>query len=181
LQLGFSKPCDVFISYTSQKDEFGRVSGFRKHLENELQGAAGNRKVAVFQDKDYLGAGDRYPEILSENICSATVLLILLSPGWLKDSKWCLREYDIFMQSKASDLNKTVATVHWTVAPVLWYKMDGIEFSAEQQALLKQLKDNYEWINWVDLKYMNWERTENSEILNKATGDLAERLRRYVR
>jgi hypothetical protein len=59
--------------------------------------------------------------------------------------------------------------------------MDGIEFSVEQQTILKQLKDNYEWINWVDLKYMNWERTENSEILNKATGDLAERLRRYVR
>jgi TIR domain len=167
-------PCAVFISYTSQKDEFGRVSGFRKHLENELQGAAGNRKVVVFQDTDYLGGGDSYPEILSENIRSATVFLILLSPGWLKDSEWCLREYDIFMQSKASYPNKTVA-------PVLWYKMDGIEFSVEQQALLKQLKDNYEWTNWIDLKYMNWEKTENSEILNKATGDLAERLRRHIR
>lgn len=59
--------------------------------------------------------------------------------------------------------------------------MDGIEFSVEHQTLLKQLKDNYEWTNWFDLKYMNWERTEKSEILNKATGDLAERLRRYVR
>jgi TIR domain len=90
------------LSATSvRKTYLVRVSDFRIHLENELRGTTGKRELVVFQDKDKLGAGDVYPEVLAENVRAAKVLIILLSPGWLAGSRWCIHEYNIFKKSMA--------------------------------------------------------------------------------
>jgi TIR domain-containing protein len=161
-------PCDVFISYVSDKDMWGRVSAFRIHLENELRGVTGNRELVVFQDKNNLSAGDVYPEVLAENVRAAKVLLILLSPGWLAGSRWCIHEYNIFKQSMALGTKKTVA-------PVVWYNVDDLNLLPDQQATLKELRDTYQWTHWEDLKVLNWD----SETLNRETGKLAIQLKRY--
>lgn len=72
--------CDVFMSYTSVKDLFGVVGEFRDHLENELRKTTGNVSLTVFQDKREFHGGDKWQEILSAELASAKLLLILLSP-----------------------------------------------------------------------------------------------------
>src|SRR5262249_21862540 len=161
-------PCDVFISYVSDKDLFCSVSDFRIHLENELRGVTGNRELVVFQDKNNLRAGDVYPEVLAENVRAAKVLLILLSPGWLAGSRWCIHEYNIFKQSMALSSKKTVA-------PVVWYNVDGLNLLPDQQATLKELRDTYQWTHWEALIHENWD----SEKLKRATGELAIDLKSY--
>ena len=142
---------DVFISYTRERDQFGRVQLFRNHLENELRGATGKGNLTVFQDTQDLGGGDNYPIELEDQLKTAKIFLIILSPGWL-NSDWCGLEYDKFRQSMTVDPKKTIL-------PLLWYSVAGLKFTGKQQERLTEIHNTYEWVNWIELKYENWDST----------------------
>jgi hypothetical protein len=162
--------CDVFISYTRQKDDYNAVTNFRGHLEHELRGTTGRRDLNVFQDKNFLDPGAPWPEELRDNVVSARLFLILLSPGWLV-SAWCGREYSIFKQSMTEDAKKAVV-------PVLWYGVEDLTtLEPNQQDLLTELR-KYNWTDWRVLRLLNYESRE-SEKLNIATCNLAMGLRRH--
>jgi TIR domain len=143
------------------------VSAFRTHLENELKGTTGRRNLSVYLDSVNLSPGDIYPEELKANIRAARILIVLVSPGWLV-SKWCGDEYNLFVQSMQNDPKKTVV-------PILWYDVKGLNIEPDKQQLLNEISNKYEWADWRTLKYATWDQ----EALNRAAGDLAERLKRY--
>jgi hypothetical protein len=67
--------CDIFLSYSDPKDLFGAVSEFRDHLENQVQQNTG-KKLTVFQDKRDIHGGDKWANILSNELVSAKLLII---------------------------------------------------------------------------------------------------------
>jgi len=108
--------CDVFMSYTSVKDMWGAVENFRDHLEIELRKKTGNVSLTVFQDKRNFRGGDRWEQILTEELTSARLLLVLLSPSWLR-SEWCLREYKLFLAAERD------GAMSRPVVPLIWDKV----------------------------------------------------------
>jgi hypothetical protein len=153
--------CDVFMSYTNIKDLYGVVGQFRDHLEHELRQKTGNVSLTVFQDKRDIHASDRWEQVLTEAITSARLLLVLLSPSWLR-SKWCRREFELFLPERRP------------VVPLIWDKVSDSDYEnrPEEAKVLAQLR-TYQILAWDDLKYEDWK----SPAPNKAAGKLAEELK----
>ncbi|MGC2110723.1 MAG: toll/interleukin-1 receptor domain-containing protein [Candidatus Korobacteraceae bacterium] len=157
--------CEVFMSYTSVKDLFGAVGEFRDHLENELRKKTGNISLTVFQDKRGLHGGDKWEAILTDEIASAKLLLILLSPTWLR-SEWCRKEYRLYVSGS------TGVSTSRTVVPLVWDKIsDTAAETEEEKSILAELKDR-QILTWDSLQYEDWK----SPAPNKAAGMLAEEL-----
>lgn len=161
--------CEIFMSYTSVKDLYGAVDEFRDHLQTELRKKTGDVSLAVFQDKRDIHGGDKWAEILSAEIASAKLLLVLLSPTWLR-SEWCRREYRLFVSSG------TNASTDRPVVPLVWDRVSEDDAKTpEQRSLLAELK-NYQMLTWNELQYEDWKSPEP----NKAAGRLAEELKRRM-
>ena len=88
-------PYDIFMSYTHEKDAYGAVRVFHEHLEHELYKKSGVI-TTVFRDKRDVPPGEEWRIFISEQLKSAKMLLILLSPTWLT-SEECAPEYNEFL------------------------------------------------------------------------------------
>jgi hypothetical protein len=159
--------CDVFLSYTNIKDLYGAVEKFRDHLEFELRTKTGNLSLTVFQDKRGIRGGDKWEQVLTEELKSARLLLVLLSPSWL-GSKWCRREYELFSAPERD------GAMSRPVVPLIWDKVTEVDYAetSEEAKVLKQLLI-YQALTWDELKYEDWA----SPAPNKAAGRLAEELK----
>jgi hypothetical protein len=157
--------CDVFMSYTSLKDLGGAVSAFRDHLEIELRKKTGDVSLKVFQDKRSIHGGDKWEQVLVDELASAQLLLVLLSPTWLR-SEWCKREYQLF--SAAPSLNQAARPI----VPLVWDKVSETHARTEEEKrLLADILTNQVLV-WDDLQYEDWA----SPVANRAAGKLAEEL-----
>jgi hypothetical protein len=154
------------MSYTGIKDQYGAVSKFREHLEKELREATGNRSLTVFQDNVRIQGGDKWEETLDAELASARLLLVLLSPTWLK-SAWCRKEYRLFASGSSG------SPTGRPVVPVIWQEISDEDAETEEQRkLLAELK-SYQMFTWGDLRYEAWD----SAAPNKAAGRLAVQLK----
>jgi hypothetical protein len=160
--------CDIFLSYTGLKDVFGAVSDFRDHLENQVQRKTG-KILTVFQDKRDIHGGDKWADILSDELDSAKLLVILLSPTWL-NSKWCRKEYTLFCKSGSSQPLRPIL-------PVMWDKIlnHHAEKGSEANAIFSKLKA-YQIRDWTEFSEADW----RSPDTNKAAGKLAEEIDRLL-
>jgi cobaltochelatase CobT len=157
--------CDVFMSYTHVKDLFGVVGTFREHLENELRQKTGNAQLVVFQDTRGIHGGDKWEQILTAELHSAKLLLVLLSPTWIR-SEWCRREYRLFTRGG------TGARQDRPVVPLLWDEVsDAHALTLEERDVLSELK-GYQMLRWEELRYEDW----SSPAPNSAAGKLAKEL-----
>lgn len=153
-------PNDVFLSYTHVKDQYDAVSKFREHLENELRKKTGNVALTLFQDKSGIRGGDNWEEKLRSELESARVLIILLSPTWLK-SAWCRREYEIYNDSSSSKSSRPVV-------PILWDPIDEKDLDLKECTVYRGLRE-LQIVEWDELQYENWSEAK----LMKATSRLA--------
>jgi hypothetical protein len=90
-------PCDVFLSYSRLKVMMDpkAVPAFRKHLQHALWTTTGDVGLTVFLDTADILAGDDWKNRLGSELESARVLIVLLSPPWLK-RKRCHEEYELY-------------------------------------------------------------------------------------
>jgi hypothetical protein len=155
------------MSYTSVKDMWGAVENFRDHLEIELRKKTGNVSLTVFQDKRNIRGGDKWEQILTEELTSARLLLVLLSPSWLR-SEWCLREYKLFLAAERD------GAMSRPVVPLIWDKVTESDYAktSEEAKVLAQLR-TYQVLTWDELQYGDWASPEP----NRAAGKLAEELK----
>jgi hypothetical protein len=160
--------CDIFLSYTDLKDLFGAVSEFRDHLENQVQRKTG-KKLTVFQDKRGIHGGDKWDNILNNELSSARLLIILLSPTWLR-SEWCRKEYTLFCRSGDAQLLRPVL-------PLMWDEIlaHHIEKGSEADSIYSELKE-YQILDWTGFSDADW----RSPDTNKAAGKLAEEIDRLL-
>jgi hypothetical protein len=153
--------CDIFLSYVTSKDQFNAISEFRVHIEHHVRRKTGKR-LTVFQDKHFLRGGDKWANVLSDELVSAKLLIILLSPGWL-NSEWCRREYTLFCKSGSSR----------PIFPLLWDRVldRHVEKGSEADAIFSELK-TYQVRDWTRFSDADWQLAET----NVAAGKLAEEI-----
>jgi hypothetical protein len=154
--------CDIFLSYADPKDLFGTVSEFRCHLENQVQQKTG-KKLTVFQDKRDIHGGKEWANVLSNELISAKLLIILLSPLWL-NSPWCRKEYTIFCESHSRP--RKIFPLRWT--EILDRHIEG----SEADAIFSELK-TYQIRDWTKFaEAADW----RSPSPNIAVGGLAKEI-----
>ena len=157
--------CTVFVSYSNIKDMYGAVTKFCSHLEFELRQKLGDVDLIVFQDKRDIHGGDKWQDILESELASASLLLILLSPTWLR-REWCRREYALFKASMTSGKRKHVVPLVWDAVE------DSDAKTQEERHLLAELR-SYQSLVWDELRYADWASPEP----NQAAGRLAKELK----
>ena len=87
-------PMRAFISYKrTGKVLDKKVTEFHDLLQSELKQL--EPQASVFLDTQNMGAGDVFPDVLQGEVESSDVLIVLLSPAWLR-SDWCRKEYELF-------------------------------------------------------------------------------------
>lgn len=162
--------CDIFLSYTRLKDFRGTVADFVAHLQRETQKKTGRIDLRVFLDTQYLPPGAEWSTSIDTELAGARMLLILLSPTWIR-SPWCRREFTTF-----SAQSRTLGLVR-PVVPVLWddVSIDDCETDEERTVLWSVLE--HQAVPWGDLQYETWA----SERLRKEVGNLATRLKPYLK
>jgi hypothetical protein len=162
--------CDVFLSYTRVKDEYGAVEHFRDHLEVELRKKTGDVALTIFQDTRVIHGGDRWQEILLRQLADARLLLVLLSPTWIR-SPWCRREYEEFCKPSAH--RSTIRPI----VPIMWDTVEDADAtSPDEEKTLGELRA-HQVLAWGDLQYRAW----TSPKLNRSAGKLAEEIKRKLR
>jgi hypothetical protein len=104
---------DIFISYThrdnkslnkKQKEGEGWISRFHHCLDIRLGELLG-RDPIIWRDVKLEG-NDKFDEEITANLRKAKVILIVISPGYLK-SQWCMKELCEFLKAaeSSSELN----------------------------------------------------------------------------
>jgi hypothetical protein len=151
----------IFMSYTREKDKFMAVSRFKDRLEMELHLI--DPESVLLQDKSFIGAGDHYPERLEQECKSADVLLVHLSPAWLK-REWCRHEFNLFTSDckDAARLHRVLPLLEVTT-PLL-----SLESSDPIAAALAR-------IEYVDIRELRHETYENPRKL-RYVADVAARI-----
>jgi hypothetical protein len=156
----------VFVSYTREKDQFDEVvSTFRERLEAELR--LRDESATVFQDKSVIASGDNFPEVLATHLACSDVLVVLLSPAWLK-SKWCQREFELFVTAEAGRGRPP------RILPLLWVSTSLSQPQPDDpiaNQIAKQLQP-LQYSNWRDLRKRDWK----SEALKNEVDLLADRI-----
>ncbi|SRR5579871_114111 len=156
-------PYRVFLSYTRLKDDFGAVSAFRNHLENELRRKTGDKTLTVFQDTVEIGSGERFAERLRAELDAAHILIVLLSPTWLK-SDWCRSEYDIYRNSNPTPR---------PIVPILWDLVEPSRLNEDERDVYHDLVTNVQMAVWDRLQYQSWQDPQLLEATSKLAKDTA--------
>jgi tRNA(Arg) A34 adenosine deaminase TadA len=151
-------PCDVFMSYTRLKDIDGKVTDLRAHLEERLSDET-KRDIRIFQDTQ-IEAGAPWKAVLRDEIRSAKIFLLLLSPNWL-NSQYCNIEFQLALSGDK-----------WIV-PLLWEQTSN-DLSQNQKEILSQVSerqiliaDRFRDANWAKL----------NETRDEALGKLVQALK----
>jgi hypothetical protein len=128
------------------------------------------KKLTVFQDKRDIHGGDKWADILTNELDSAKLLIILLSPTWL-NRKWCRKEYTLFCKSGSSQALRPIF-------PLLWDEVldHHIEKGSEADAIYSELKAHQirDWTTFSEAA--DW----RSPDPNKAVGKLAQEIDRLL-
>ena len=162
--------CDIFVSYTRLKDFRGTVADFVAHLQRETQKKTGRTTLSVFIDTKYIIPGAKWTESIDSELADAHMLLILLSPTWIR-SEWSRKEFMAFVGHSSKQVRAR------PIVPLIWddVSQDDCETDEERQILSSVLE--YQAVPWGNLQYKTWE----SEQLREAIGGLASRLKPYLK
>jgi hypothetical protein len=156
-------PIRAFISYKrsgQMLDE--RVAHFHALLESELGYI--DSQSSVFLDTEKMGPGDVFPEVLKEQVESADVLIVLLSPAWLQ-SDWCRKEYSLF-SAKEQAQNHTPR-----VLPVLWVKTPQLDNPAGDD-----ITEALSRVNYQEFEHLR-HRHHDDEKYSQKIAHLAQRVK----
>ena len=160
-------PYDIFMSYTHVKDFNRAVSLFIKQLEPELYKKSG-KIITVFHDTRDIPPGDDWRSFLSEQLKSAKMLLILLSPTWLT-SKECLLEYKGFKDSMDQEPGKK------KVVALIWDEPKNASLDDSQAALFSEIR-RYQTLDWASHQYDNFTTPEQQAAMGELAGKLVAEL-----
>ena len=156
---------DIFLSYTSIKDIEGLVKEFHKHLENEVKQKTGDVNNTIFFDQEEIKGGDKWKEILFEELKSARLLIILLSPTWL-NSEWCQWEYEKFKEIEGRP-----------IYPILWDEVYTENINSEKgKGIYKDLGDIQIGADWTKFKYKPWSKKKPWAELERIAKEINKKL-----
>ena len=164
-------PSDAFVSYTRLKDQFKSVTKFVERLQNQLRRKSGNVLFSVFQDRSHISPGEKWPDKLAAEVQAAKVLVVLLSPTWIK-STWCKAEYSLFTKVKQPRQKKRI------IVPLLWDSFPPahlLPLDDEESRILAELRKIH-YADWSTLQYDTWSATRPNKALSALAESIIKRL-----
>ncbi len=120
-------PYSVFTSY-ARRDAAGKpFAKFVAELKDRVQRKTGRDLASVcFVDGTGIKIGDDWTAVLAEGVCTAEVIVCLMSPNYL-NSVWCGRELSVFRQ-RIREMKRTLpgtTRLPAFIFPILWEVMPG--------------------------------------------------------
>jgi hypothetical protein len=120
-------------------------------------------EAEIFQDREFIQGGDHFPIVLAEQCRKSDVLMIYLTPSWLK-SEWCRREFEIFTN------NMTDAVRIKRVLPML--TVDTPQLSQDSDDPIARHLANIQYIDIRDLRHLKYD----DPVKLRYIADVAKRL-----
>lgn len=125
---------NAFFSY-AHSDQGTAPALFRplvESLENLVNSRLLSSRLAIWRDVDGLRTGDNWDERIEERLLGSDILIIMLSPAWLK-SAYCRKEYSIFREHEP--------TIGEYVVPILTRTLDRQvrHFTEDQSKIVDSL------------------------------------------
>ena len=148
----------VFMSYARADDqhESGYISRLREWLVSEFRFQTGEN-LFVFQDTEHIDIGERWKEVLENNLDQTTLLLVILTPSYL-NSEACRAELKRFLdRERKLGRDDLVLPLYYATVP-----------ARPNDALLESLLARH-YSDWRDLRF---EPTDSPRI-RRAVAELA--------
>jgi hypothetical protein len=146
----------AFLSYTRIKNQFNAVTELHAHLANELQ--LHDPKSQLFLDTVNISEGDHFPEVLKIELSQTDVMIVLLSPAWLK-SEWCRREFELFTEQRQNESRSQ------RILPLLF--VDTPTLSSDSNDPIAALLSQVNYVDWRDLRHESWQNSEKLRQIAK--------------
>jgi TIR domain len=160
----------AFISYARLKDTYGAVQDFHKALETSLRECF-NMDVSIFLDKN-MESGVNFSNVIKEQLDSANVLIVLLSPVWLS-RPICIAEYQYFKSLQPTKEKKKF------IIPLIWRSVDISDtYDDTSKQILEEL-NKLNQVSWTKLKFDR--RYSESIDLQVAIEELADDIKKKIR
>ena len=109
----------VFMSYARVDDqhESGHISRLRECLVSEFRFQTGEN-LFIFQDTEHIDIGERWKEVLEKNLTKTTLLLVILTPSYLRSEK-CRAELKRFLdRERQLGRDDLVIPLYYATVPV---------------------------------------------------------------
>lgn len=152
----------AFIGSVSIEDYNGAVSNFLANLEPELFKKSGIA-ISIFRDKQGIQLAEEWEKFIAEQLKSAKILLILLSPTWLT-SEPCKSEYEQFRASMDQAPQKKVVAL-------IWDDTKNATLNTEQKARLTDVM-KYQVLDWLSHQYDDFKKSEQQAAMGELAANL---------
>lgn len=134
----------AFISYARVKDTYGAIQKFHEALETSLKECF-NMDISIFLDRK-MESGIDFSNVIKEQLDSANVLIVLLSPVWLS-RPICIAEYQYFKSLQSTKEKKRF------IFPLVWRSVDISDtYDNTSKQILEDL-NKLNQVNWTKLKF----------------------------
>ena len=164
-----SKKFGAFWSYSRAVDP-----KFMKQLVNELQLEVGNLigyDFEIWRDTKNITTGEYWEKEIKKNILASQIFIPIVTPRWI-NSEWCLKEYSLFLESKAAE-NAIILPIHYIESEIYreGYRPQG---DIEEDLLARQRKD------WLDVRKCLRQNSINHQDITDKIHELAEEIAKLI-
>jgi hypothetical protein len=166
---------EVFLSYTRIKESKEHlITAFHDRLQQKLKEKT-RSTVTIFIDTENLTPGAKYSEEIKGALEKEKIFLFLLSQTWI-ESRWCVQEYECFVESMRDNQNKALL-------PILWTRVRESFFTEKEIALFNEVSQYQrvgKEINWERLKFFNGESPDADQAVLDLADELADTLESFA-
>ena len=144
-----SSSFDLFISYSRRDNLQSRVSNFVALVQEDYRAFTGGKELRVFFDSNDIKGMDDWRDPIHDGIRSTYLLLICLSPNYLK-SEYCTWEFNEYLKHEASRalLGEGVAPIYFVEIPG-WSDKGFEERTAEWVSELRR-RQHFDFRRWFN-------------------------------
>ena len=103
-----------FFSYARHDGETdpGLITALTTELERRINARFVNARLTIWRDTERLKVGERWDKTIDDELRSADVLIVLLTPRWI-GSEYCRKEFTLFEELEAS--RRAVRNSCWAI------------------------------------------------------------------
>ena len=159
-----------FLSYSRKDAEAdpGLITALTSELQKRVNLKFANDSFVIWRDEDRIRLADKWEEKIGEELRSADLLIVLLTPKWF-GSEFCLKEYEIFQQVEAQ-LGDDDHTASY-VAPIIAREVDDKSLS-EQQRNVYQTIETRQYQRLLATDFLTQKKPLRTKMLDEIADDI---------
>lgn len=163
---------NIFISYCHENNLQHEVDHLNNALYHSVRTATAF-DIKIFQDTRSLRTGDKFNEVIKEEITKSSIFIAVISPSYFK-SEYCMRELKEYLKLiKGKNNTKLLLPVYFIDIKDDIIKSEN--FSKESQILHKRvLKFNYD--DWRDIRKSCLKSKKYSSAITSLSNRISEHI-----